>query len=246
MIPKTIHFCWLSDDPYPRKIRKCIDTWKKVMPDYEIKIWNTHNFDINSVPMVREAYEKHKWAFAADYIRLYALYHEGGIYLDSDVKIFKPFDDLLHHRFVSSLEYHTLQIEKDGAMDLIDQEGHRVKDELVSGIMIQAAVMASEPGHEFLADVMKWYADEHFVHADGTMKKFVLAPIIYARIAEKYGFLYLDKDQQLDNDMMIYRSEIFAGNKHEITPASYAVHLCAHSWHPSVKEKILKFLGKKL
>ena len=102
LIPKVIHFCWLSNDPYPLKIRRCMDTWKKVMPDYEVKLWNTDNFDIDSVPYVRQAFEARKWAFAADYIRMYALYTEGGIYLDSDVKILKRFDDFLHYSFFSS------------------------------------------------------------------------------------------------------------------------------------------------
>ena len=85
MIPKIIHFCWLSGDPYPEKIRKCMKTWKKVMPDYEIKLWSMETFDVSSAPVyVQEAVKARKWAFAADYIRMYALYTEGGIYLDSD------------------------------------------------------------------------------------------------------------------------------------------------------------------
>ena len=98
MIPKIIHFCWLSNDPYPKEIRQCMDSWKKVMPDYEIKLWNMETFDVSSAPVyVQEAVKARKWAFAADYIRMYALYTEGGIYLDSDVKILKRFDDFLHY-----------------------------------------------------------------------------------------------------------------------------------------------------
>lgn len=244
MIPKKIHYCWLSNDPFPRKIRKCMATWHKMMPDYEIKVWNTHNFDINSVPFVKEAYEQRKWAFAADYIRMYALYHEGGVYLDSDVKILKPFDPLLNHAFMSSLEYHPTQIEKDGAMEMIDADGHRIKDGFVSGIQIQAAVMGAEKGNKFVADVLDWYQTHNFINPDGTLLTNVVSPMIYAQVAEKYGFLYKDEDQQLADDVMIYRSETFAGNKHEVTPASYAVHLCAHSWHPTAWEKIKKFFGK--
>ena len=131
MIPKKIHYCWLSNDPFPRKIRKCMDTWRKMLPDYEFKLWNTHNFDINSVPFVKQAYEQRKWAFAADYIRMYALYHEGGVYLDSDVKVLKPLDSLLNHGFMSSLEYHPTQIEKDGSRAMIDADGHRIKQGIV-------------------------------------------------------------------------------------------------------------------
>ena len=95
MIPKIIHLCWLSGDPYPAKIAKCLDTWKKHLPDYEVMLWDTNRFDLNSSIWVRQAFEKKKYAFAADYIRFYALYHYGGIYLDSDVEVLKSFDDLL-------------------------------------------------------------------------------------------------------------------------------------------------------
>ncbi|MCI5710250.1 MAG: polysaccharide biosynthesis protein [Prevotella sp.] len=244
MIPKKIHYCWLSNDPFPRKIRKCMDTWRKMLPDYEFKLWNTHNFDINSVPFVKQAYEQRKWAFAADYIRMYALYHEGGVYLDSDVKVLKPLDSLLNHGFMSSLEYHPTQIEKDGSRAMIDADGHRIKEGFVSGIQIQAAVMGAEKGNRFIADVLDWYQTHDFINPDGSLLTNVVSPMIYAQVAEKYGFMYKDQDQPLQDDVMIYRSEIFAGNKHEVTPASYAVHLCAHSWHPTAWEKIRKFFGK--
>ena len=215
------------------------------MPEYEIKLWNSANFDVEAAPQyVREAYRRRKWAFVADYIRMYALYTEGGIYLDSDVLIRKSFDDLLDHSFFSSLEYHPIQIERDGAMAMIDSEGVRVKEGFVSGIQIQAAVMGAEPGSPFIKDVLDWYADKKFIKPDGELATDVLAPQIYARVAEKYGFRYVDRDQELSHGIKIYRSEIFAGNKHEVTPASYAIHYCAHSWHPSVKEKLQRFWKK--
>ena len=245
MIPKKIHFCWLSDDPYPSKIRRCMDTWRKVLPDYEIKCWNTTNFDVNAHgPYVREAFQHRKWAFAADYIRMFALYMEGGIYLDSDVLVLKSFDDFLHHNFFSSLEYHPIQIAREGSASMVDAEGHRMHEGYVSGIQIQAAVMGAEAGNPFVKDVLDWYADKHFVKSDGSLATDVLSPYIYARVAERYGFLYKDQDQQLADGIMIYRSEIFAGNKHEATPASYAIHYCAHSWHPTFIEKIKKLIRR--
>ena len=81
MIPKIIHLCWLSGDPYPRKIQDCLDSWKKHLPSYEIILWDTKRFNIHEVPWVEQAFNTKKYAFAADYIRLYALYHHGGIYL---------------------------------------------------------------------------------------------------------------------------------------------------------------------
>lgn len=247
MVPKKIHYCWLSGDPMPRNIRKCMDTWRRVMPDYELKLWDTSTFDVTSVPFVEQAYRMRKWAFAADYIRMYALYHEGGIYLDSDVKVLKTFDDLLDCSFFSSLEYHPTQIERDGAMLMIDADGRRVKDGYVSGIQIQAAVMGAERGCPFVSDVLDWYSRHSFIRPDGTLMTDVLSPMIYARVAESYGFVYKDEDQHLDGGIDIYASSMFAGNKHEVTPRSRAVHLCAHSWHPTAWEKVKKlFKGEKV
>lgn len=243
MIPKIIHYCWLSGDPYPKKIKKCIESWRRVLPDYEIKLWNTNSIDLGSMPQyVVEAIKKRKWAFAADYIRMYALYHEGGIYLDSDVLVKKSLDDFLNNKFFSSLEYHTKLIEENNDFEKLDREGNRITDGYVSGISIQAAVMGAEKGSGFVKSVLDWYADKTFIDSDGELKMNLLAPQIYAKVAENYGFVYLDKDQELDDGIFIYRSEIFAGNKHEETPSSYAIHYCAHSWHPGPVEKIQRWL----
>lgn len=217
-----------------------MQSWKEIMPDYEWKLWNTENFDIeNSIPYVKEAFANRKWAFVADYIRLYALYTEGGIYLDSDVKVLKRFDEFLYHSFFSSVEYHPFMVERDNSLADIDKEGRRIKDGYISGIELQAAVMGAEKGCPFVGKALDWYADKHFVKPDGSMGLDIIAPQIYARIAEEYGFLYKDTDQQLKDNMMVYRSEIFAGNRREVTPASYAIHYCENSWVKlSTSEKI--------
>ena len=88
-IPKIIHLCWLSGDPYPEKIQTCIDSWKKNLPDWEIMIWDTNKFDVNSTEWTKQAFAEKKYAFVADYIRFYALYNYGGVYLDSDVEVLK-------------------------------------------------------------------------------------------------------------------------------------------------------------
>ncbi len=220
-----------------------MDTWSKTNPEYKIKRWSTHNFDVNSVPYVKEAFEARKWAFAADYIRMYALYTEGGIYLDSDVLLLKQLDKFLDNSFFSSMEYHPSQIERCGTMQHIDADGHRIDDVFIEGIQIQAAVMGAEKGSPFVKEVLDWYEDKHFVREDGSLRTDVLSPYIYARVAEKSGFIYKDIDQQLPGRIHIYPSETFAGNKHEVTPESYAIHMCAHSWHPTPIEKIKKWLG---
>ena len=95
MIPKVIHYWWFGRGQMPELALKCIESWHKYLPGYTLKLWNEDSFDINAVPYVKEAYEARKFAFVTDYIRLYALYHEGGIYMDTDVEVLKPLDDLL-------------------------------------------------------------------------------------------------------------------------------------------------------
>lgn len=240
MIPKIIHYCWLSNDPLPEKIKMCISTWKEIMPDYEIKLWNTENFDVSSVPYVKEAFDSRKWAFAADYIRLYALYTEGGVYLDSDVEVLKPFDDFLKYSFFSSMEYHPFQIEQEESYRLINEAGKRLSDDYVSGIQIQAAVMGAEKGCPYVKEVLDWYKDKHFVKSDGTLGTDVIAPQIYARVAEKRGFIYKDVEQYLEGNVKIFASEIFAGNKREATSNSYAIHFCENSWAPKTFRQKMK------
>lgn len=95
MVPKIIHYCWLSDDPIPSSLQHYMDSWKKCLPDYEFMLWNFDRFDKASSRWVSEAFDNKKYAFAADYIRLYALYHFGGIYLDMDVEVLKSFNPFL-------------------------------------------------------------------------------------------------------------------------------------------------------
>ena len=101
---KKIHYCWFGGKKLPKSVEDCIKTWKKFLPDYEIKQWDESNFDVNSFPFVKEAYESKKWAFVSDYVRIYALYNEGGLYLDTDVKILKDPTDVLNKEVVLGYE----------------------------------------------------------------------------------------------------------------------------------------------
>lgn len=92
---KVIHYCWFGNKPLSKIAKKCLKSWKKNLPDYEIVEWNEKNFDINVCPFVKEAYEKQKWAFVSDYARLYALYNYGGIYFDTDMELLKNIDHMI-------------------------------------------------------------------------------------------------------------------------------------------------------
>ena len=141
MIPKQIHLCWLSGDPYPAKIEKCLASWKKFLPDYEVVLWDTKRFDLEAVPWVKQAFEAKKYAFAADYIRFYALYNYGGIYLDSDVEVLRSFDPLLDLPYFAGAE---------------------------TAGTIEAAVLGAEKGCDWIKQCLDYYEGRKFVREDGS------------------------------------------------------------------------------
>jgi hypothetical protein len=240
MVPQKIHYCWLSDDPLPPDIRECIDSWQQIMPDYELVRWDMSRFDVDSIPFVREAVSVKKWAFAADYIRLFAVHSEGGIYLDSDVMVRKRFDEFLGYDFFTSVEYHRNIAERENAQHYLNLDGtRRDQRRAVPGIGIQAAIFGGIAGNGFLKDCLEHYRDRHFVLPDGGYDNSVIAPSVYAAAAEKYGFTYTDELQPLDGNMMVFPSEVFAGHPDQETERSVAVHRGVGSWKDARPKSLL-------
>lgn len=230
MIPKIIHYCWLSGEPIPRKYQKCMDTWKKVMPDYEWVRWDLDRFDIKSNRWAHEAYQCKKYAFAADYIRLYAVYTMGGIYLDMDVRVLKSFDDFLDNDFFTFHEFHPRLYMMAQSESLIDVEGKRVRGSFVPYFGLQAAAFGGVKGSSHIKDLMRFYEnDKSFFNKDGVMRTQVLAPYIYSVMAEKWGYRYKDVKQEYDG-ATIYPSSFLAPYKDKMQPNSYGVHDCIHGW----------------
>lgn len=227
MIPKTIHYCWLSDEPLPIEFQQYIAGWKKVMPEYKIKKWDKKAFDIHSVKWVADAYAQKKWAFCADYIRAFALYTEGGFYLDSDVIVNKRFDKYLSYGFVSSLEYnHTF---KNQLKVSITSDYKRIdKVDRVPGLGIQAAIIGSEKGHPFPKELLEYYHSHQFVSESGILDQ-TAAPVIYAWLLEKRGLKYLDRKQLLEDNICLFDSSVFASYP-TCTFNSVAIHMMAGSW----------------
>ena len=171
MIPKIIHLCWLSGDSYPPKIAKCLKSWEKYLPDYKIILWDTKRFDLNSSLWVKQAFEKKKYAFAADYIRFYALYHMGGIYLDSDVEVLKDFDDLLDLPYFVGAE---------------------------KAQTPEAAIIGAEKGCDWIKQCLDYYQDRSFVKEDGTLDIRKLPEIMVEQIQTLKPLRVLSLKDSLD------------------------------------------------
>ncbi|MBQ5997599.1 MAG: polysaccharide biosynthesis protein [Bacteroidales bacterium] len=235
MIPKVIHYCWLSRNPIPADIRECMKSWKRHMPDWEFKLWNTENFDVQSVPFVRDALSVRKWAFACDYIRCHALYHEGGVYLDSDVFVRKPLDFVLDNRAFSAVECHPAFFAEGGDHRYVREDGTKTApDLLIHDMQIQAAIMGAEKGHPFFGECLAYYQTHPFVNIEhGPLTPDNISPIVLARIAEKYGFRYYDREQQLAEGFHLYPSSLFCPYPPYMKEEAVAVHCCFGSWRHS-------------
>ena len=206
MIPKIIHFCWLSDDPYPQEIQRCLDSWKKILPDYEIWKWDRKRFDINSVPWTKEAFESKKYAFAADYIRLYALYNYGGIYLDSDVLMYKSFNPLLNLPYFIGT----------------DMIGY-----------FEPAIIGAEKGISFIGDVLDYYNGKHFVNNNGVLATDVPLPgIFYNVLKNAYSFKKVSIGETYEDDgkiMRVFSHKEFNG-RNSVKIQQYKESFCSHNF----------------
>ncbi len=179
-IPKIIHYCWFGRNPKPTLAEKCIKSWKKYCPDYEIIEWNEDNFDLSVCPLyVRQAYEAKKWAFVTDYVRLRVVYDHGGIYMDTDVELKKSLDPLLKHQAYFGFE--------DGV-------------HIATGLGFGA-----EQEHPLLEELMADYEGIPFVCADGSYDT-EPCPVRNTKVFLLHGLKQDDSKQILDNEVCILPS----------------------------------------
>lgn len=235
MIPKKVHYCWFGRGEMPPVVKWCIKSWYKHLPDYEFKLWNEDNFDVNSVPFVKEAYEAKKYAFVADYVRLYALYTEGGIYLDSDERVLKPLDKFLKYDFVASHEFHPGLFKPD--RDKINDEG-LTKDpkQKIEGLGILAAPLFAKKGHPFIKECLDFYNNHHFLSSEGKpMHNDLIIGWIISKKAEKYGYRYTTKELNLKENGIIFDIHTFVNNALFLNKKTYIIHLGLGSWRDNLK-----------
>lgn len=220
MIPKIIHYCWFGGKELPKQAQICIASWKKFLPDYEIKEWNENSFDIHSNVYVEEAYKVRKFAFVTDYVRLYALYTVGGIYMDTDVEVVKNLDCFLSLSAFSGFEddYH-----------------------------VPTGIMASEKEGKWVKENMLYYENKHFVKSDGNLDMTTNVTIITNYMSD-YGLILNNTFQEFPQLITLYPKEYFCPKSHDTgkiscTENTYTIHHFAGSWYGK-REKILRFCYK--
>lgn len=198
-------------------------------------------------PFVDEAFRRKKYAFAADYIRLHALYSEGGLYLDSDVLLSRRLTIPEGARAFSAVEHHPSIASPERLSEWLDGNGRRRADcPAVPGIGIQAAVMAAEPGHPWIKACLDHYAGRHFVKADGSLDIDPITPTIFAKKAEDFGFVYRNEVQRLDDAIHLASSSEIAPTKGTVRDETMAVHMCAGSWQQPAKLTLRQRVSNKL
>lgn len=225
MIPKIIHYCWFGRGEMPELAQRCIASWKKYMPNYEYRLWNEFNFDVNNVPYVKEAYTARKFAFVSDYVRLWALCNEGGIYLDTDVEVFKPFDDLLVHSAFAGFE---------GSKHL----------------PVGTCVMATAANGEWVSEQLGYYRERHFLKEDGVSDLTTNVEFISSKMREN-GFVQNGREQDY-KDLHVFPVDYFCPRQttgeYVRTENTYCDHLGMGSWadhNGGWKAKIGRIVGPK-
>lgn len=226
MIPKIIHYCWLSDDSYPDKIKRCINSWDKFCPDFEKRLWNLEREEVCNIPWVKEAFDAKKYAFAADYIRCFALYKFGGVYLDSDVEVMKDISDLLIYPYFIGKE--------------------------TSG-GIEAAIIGVEPKNFFIKEILNYYQNRHFKISENSYDEKTLPDIMWEILSKKFEIKEILNPTEIDVDLKCitilpayyFSPKNYYNGEVNIREETYTIHHFSASWH-STKQKLYKAINRVL
>lgn len=213
MIPKIIHYCWFGEGQMPEKEKKCIETWKKFFPDYEIKKWDETNFDVEETKFSKQAYERKQYAFVSDYARAKILYEQGGLYLDTDVEVVKSFPKVL-----------------DGKGFVGFERRH----------FIGTAVLAAEKENGIIKELLDYYVQHSFVMDDGLVDNIANVSIL-TDIMRKHK-LELGGERQTVAGFEVFNREYFYPkkldeNEFRVTDETCAIHKCSNSWMSDREKK---------
>ncbi|MCC8112529.1 MAG: glycosyl transferase [Bacteroidales bacterium] len=212
-IPKVIHYCWFGGKPLPKSAKKCIASWRKYLPDYEIKRWDESNFDVNQVRYTREAYKAKKYAFVSDYARFLILFNEGGLYFDTDVEVIKPIDDI---------------VEAGPFMGCERTAGDPAGIGVAPGLGI-----AATPGMSIYKELLDEYSTRSFYKENGKPDTTTIV-VSTSNLLSKYGLQDVDSIQEVAG-LKIYPKEYFcpilyATREMTITPNTRSIHHYDESW----------------
>lgn len=225
MIPKKIHYCWLGGGKFSAMEEKCLASWRKYCPDYEIIRWDESNYDFTIHPYMRQALEAKKWGFVPDYARLDIVHKHGGIYLDTDVELVRTLDDLLSNKCFMGFE---------------------------SPYFVALGLgFGAEAGHPLLQEMMQDYDNYSFITPEGKLNM-LPSPKIQTELLKKHGLKEYDgRIQTINGDVTVYPTEYFSPRslvtkQVTLTENTFSIHLGHGSWQPwhtKVKGKIYKFLA---
>ncbi len=220
-IPKIIHYCWFGGNEVPEKDRRCIESWKKYCPDYEIIQWNEQNYDVTQNQYMKEAYESGRWAFVTDYARLDIVYRFGGVYLDTDVEIIRSFDELLELNGFAGIEKGTKY--------------------LALGLGFGAV-----EGNLLIKELRDIYATRHFIE-DGEIDLTPNPQIMTEYINDQYSGILRDEKIEIQDGFFIYPTEYFCPQDYDtgktvITQKTFSIHHYHDSWKtPQEKAQINEY-----
>jgi mannosyltransferase OCH1-like enzyme len=222
MIPKVVHYCWFGEKKMPKLAVRCIESWKRHLPEYELKLWNEETFDINSNEYVKEAYLSKKFAFVTDYIRLFVLYKHGGVYMDTDVEVVRNIDQFL---------------------SLPAFSGFETQNNIPTGII------GSCQYGQWVKEQLDYYTNRHFILPDGSMDT-TSNTITISRIMKAGGFMFDNSIQDYQGIITFYPSDYFCPKNYDtgeikLTENTYCIHHFSASWI-SDGEKFKRLIAKTI
>lgn len=242
MIPHKIHYCWFGKNPLPDSAKKCIQSWEKFFPEYEIIEWNEDNYDINKILYIKQAYDAKKYAFVSDYARFDILYHQGGIYFDTDVEVIKSFDDILEKGSFMGCEI-------DG---LIHSKTDCVSESTPQIFVAPGLGMAAVAGLDIYREILDFYGTQKFIMDNGKINSETVVSYT-TKILLKYGLKDIKGIQEIGG-ITIFPEEYFnplnsLTGKLDLTENTHSIHWYTMSWlslNQRIKTKITRVCRRVL